>query len=134
MMLRMESPAPPIRVDRCLRGRPLHEVSGRASVDHGVFGSSVRAMCGGDAPPGAAAREANTADSDSLGVAAHERTELWKIRTKFDTWVTDKFSNLNDRIGFAYTQAEWASVGKTPISLLELLLRSSSTATAALPY
>ncbi|MBT1516377.1 TlpA family protein disulfide reductase [Bradyrhizobium sp. SRL28] len=104
MVLRMESPAPPIKVENWLRGQPLTNLqSGKVYIVEfwaTWCGSCVAAM------PHLVQLQEKYKDSglEVLGVAAHERARTAdEVRTKLDAWLTEKFSNLNYRIGFDYT-------------------------------
>ncbi|MCA6115105.1 redoxin family protein [Bradyrhizobium sp. WSM 1738] len=104
MVLRMESPAPPIKVENWLRGQPLTSFQpGKVYVVEfwaTWCGPCVAAM------PHLVQLQDKYKDSgvEVLGVAACERARTAdEARTNLDAWLTEKFSNLNYRIGFDYT-------------------------------
>ncbi|MDE5458890.1 redoxin domain-containing protein [Bradyrhizobium sp. CSA112] len=104
MMLRMESPAPPIKVKNWLRGQPLTSFQpGKVYIVEfwaTWCGSCVAAM------PHLVQLQDKYKDSgvEVLGVAAYERARTAdEARANLDAWLTEKLSNLNYRIGFDYT-------------------------------
>ncbi|OCK54152.1 alkyl hydroperoxide reductase [Bradyrhizobium sp. LMTR 3] len=103
-MLRMESPAPPIKVENWLRGQPLTSFQpGKVYIVEfwaTWCGPCVAAM------PHLVQLQERYKDSgvEVLGVAACERARTAdEARANLDAWLTEKFSNLNYRIGFDYT-------------------------------
>ncbi|ANW05871.1 alkyl hydroperoxide reductase [Bradyrhizobium icense] len=103
-MLRMESPAPPIKVENWLRGQPLTSFQpGKVYIVE--FWATWCRPCVA-AMPHLVQLQEKYKDSgvEVLGVAAHERAGTAdEARTNLDAWLTEKFSNLNYRIGFDYT-------------------------------
>ncbi|MGY3610252.1 MULTISPECIES: TlpA disulfide reductase family protein [unclassified Bradyrhizobium] len=104
MVLRMESPAPPIKVENWQRGQPLTSFQpGKVYIVEfwaTWCGPCVAAM------PHLVQLQEKYRDSgvEVLGIAAHERAETAdEARTNLDAWLTKKLSNLNYRIGFDYT-------------------------------
>ncbi|WP_156795804.1 TlpA disulfide reductase family protein [Bradyrhizobium icense] len=104
MVLRMESPAPPIKVENWLRGQPLTSFQpGKVYIVE--FWATWCRPCVA-AMPHLVQLQEKYKDSgvEVLGVAAHERAGTAdEARTNLDAWLTEKFSNLNYRIGFDYT-------------------------------
>ncbi|MCA6111359.1 TlpA disulfide reductase family protein [Bradyrhizobium cenepequi] len=104
MVLRMESPAPPIKLETWLCGQPLTSFQpGKVYIVE--FWATWCEPCEA-AIPRLVQLQDKYKDSglEVLGVAAHERARTAdEARTKLDAWLTEKFSNLNYRIGFDYT-------------------------------
>ncbi|MFG3594731.1 TlpA disulfide reductase family protein [Bradyrhizobium sp. RDI18] len=104
MVLRMESPAPPIKVENWLRGQPLTSFQpGKVYIVE--FWATWCKPCVA-AMPHLVQLQERYKDSgvEVLGVAACERaTTADEARANLDAWLTEKFSNLNYRIGFDYT-------------------------------
>ncbi|UPJ47693.1 TlpA family protein disulfide reductase [Bradyrhizobium sp. 200] len=104
MVVRMDSPAPPIKVENWLRGQPLTSFQpGKVYIVEfwaTWCGPCVKAM------PHLVRLQEEYRDRglEVVGVAANEEgPTLDEARTKLDAWLTKKFSNLNYRIGFDYT-------------------------------
>lgn len=104
MVLRTESPAPPITVESWVRGQPLSSFQpGKvyivefwatwcipcvAALSHLVHLQEKYKDCG----------------LQVVGIAAHEPARtLEETRAKLDSWLTDNFRNLNYRIAFDST-------------------------------
>ncbi|MGY4626812.1 TlpA disulfide reductase family protein [Bradyrhizobium sp. USDA 4486] len=104
MVLHMDSPAPPIKVENWLRGEPLTSFQpGKVYVVE--FWATWCAPCAA-AMPHLVELQEKYKDSglELLGVAAYEQAPTAdEARTSLDAWLTDKFSNLNFRIGFDST-------------------------------
>lgn len=104
MVLQMESPAPPIKVETWLRGDPLTTFQpGKVYIVEfwaTWCGPCVAAM------PHLVQLQEKYRDSglEVVGVAASEHAPTaYEARTKLGAWLTEKCSNLNFRIGFDYT-------------------------------
>ncbi|WP_192180380.1 TlpA disulfide reductase family protein [Mesorhizobium amorphae] len=104
MVLRMESPAPSIRVENWLRGEPLTNFQpGKVYIVEfwaTWCGPCVAAM------PHLVQLQEQYRDSglEVIGVAADENAPTAEeARTKLDAWLSEKCSNLNYRIAFDHT-------------------------------
>lgn len=104
MVLRMESLALPILVESWLGDQPLKKLQpGKVHIVE--FWATSCGTCVA-AIPNLAQLQGKYKDSgiEIVRVAAHERAATADAaRTKLDAWLTEEFSNLNDRIGFDYT-------------------------------
>ncbi|WP_213257226.1 TlpA disulfide reductase family protein [Bradyrhizobium sp. sBnM-33] len=104
MVLRMASPAPSLKVENWLRGEPLTNFQpGKVYIVE--FWASWCGPCVG-AMPHLIELQAKYKDEglEVVGVAASEEAPIAdQARTKLDAWLTEKFSNLNYRIGFDST-------------------------------
>ncbi|MER8511117.1 TlpA family protein disulfide reductase [Mesorhizobium sp. M0894] len=100
MVLRIESPAPPIEVDDWLRGEPLTNFQpGKVYLVEFWATWCVAAM------PHLMQLQEKYQDSgfEVVAVAASERAPTAEeARTSLDAWLTERFSNLNFRIAFDY--------------------------------
>ncbi|MGR9154388.1 TlpA disulfide reductase family protein (plasmid) [Rhizobium leguminosarum] len=101
MALRLESPAPSLKVPNWVLGEPLtHFQSGKVYIVDffaSWCGPCVRAM------PGLVQLQDKYKDSglEVIGIAASERAATGdEARTMLDTWLTETFSRLNFRIAF----------------------------------
>ncbi|WP_271672988.1 TlpA disulfide reductase family protein [Bradyrhizobium sp. CCBAU 51627] len=104
MVLRMESPAPPIKVENWLRGEPLTSFQpGKVYIVE--FWATWCGPCTAVMPHLVELQEKyKDSGLEVLGVAAYEQAPTAnEARTTLDAWLTDKFSNLNYRIGFDST-------------------------------
>ncbi|WP_439360254.1 TlpA disulfide reductase family protein [Bradyrhizobium sp. DASA03007] len=104
MVLRMESPAPPIKVENWLRGEPLTSFQpGKMYIVE--FWATWCGPCAAVMPHLVELQEKyKDSGLELLGVAACEQAPTAdEARTRLDAWLTDKFSNLNYRIGFDST-------------------------------
>ncbi|WP_027584556.1 TlpA disulfide reductase family protein [Bradyrhizobium sp. Ai1a-2] len=104
MVLRVESPAPPIKVESWLRGHPFTNFQ-PGEVYIVEFWAT---WCGPCVKAMSHLVELQEKYKDSglevVGVAAHERARTGgEARTQLDAWLTKKFPDLNYRIGFDYT-------------------------------
>ncbi|MET4331294.1 thiol-disulfide isomerase/thioredoxin [Bradyrhizobium sp. i1.15.2] len=104
MVLGTESPAPSLKVENWLRGEPLTNFQpGKLYIVEfwaTWCGPCVVAM------PHLIKLQAKYKDEglEVIGVAASEQAPTAdEARTKLDAWLTEKFSNLNYRIGFDST-------------------------------
>ncbi|MET2832823.1 TlpA disulfide reductase family protein [Mesorhizobium shangrilense] len=104
MVLRMESPAPSIKVEDWLRGEPLTNLQpGKVYIVEfwaTWCGPCVAAM------PHLVQLQDKYKDSglEVIGVAADEQAPTAdEARTKLDAWLSEKYSNLNYRIAFDHT-------------------------------
>ncbi|MET4045934.1 thiol-disulfide isomerase/thioredoxin [Bradyrhizobium sp. RT6a] len=104
MVLCMESPAPSLKVEDWLRGEPLTNFQpGKVYIVEfwaTWCGPCVKAI------PRLIELQAKYKDRgfEVVGVAASETAPTPdEARTKLDAWLTEKFSNLNYRIGFDST-------------------------------
>ncbi|MER9838260.1 TlpA family protein disulfide reductase [Mesorhizobium sp. M0145] len=104
MVLRMESPAPSIKVENWLRGEPLTNFQpGKVYIVE--FWATWCGPCV-SAMPHLMQLQEKYKDSglEVLGIAADEDAPTAvEARTKLDAWLTEKCSNLNYRIAFDYT-------------------------------
>ncbi|MER8969575.1 redoxin family protein [Mesorhizobium sp. M0808] len=104
MVLRMESPAPSIKVENWLRGEPLTNFEpGKVYIVE--FWATWCGPCV-SAMPHLMQLQEKYRDSglEVVGVAANEDApRAVEARTKLDAWLTEKCSNLNYRIAFDYT-------------------------------
>ncbi|UFW71524.1 TlpA disulfide reductase family protein [Bradyrhizobium sp. WU425] len=104
MVLCMASPAPSLKVENWLRGEPLTNFRpGKVYIVE--FWASWCGPCVG-AMPHLIELQAKYKDEglEIVGVAATEQAPTAdEARTKLDAWLTEKFSNLNYRIGFDST-------------------------------
>ncbi|SDG43189.1 AhpC/TSA family protein [Bradyrhizobium sp. Rc2d] len=104
MVLHMESPAPPIKVENWLRGEPLTSFQpGKVYIVE--FWATWCGPCAAVMPHLVELQEKyKDSGLEVLGVAAYEEAATAdEARTSLDAWLTDKFSNLNYRIGFDST-------------------------------
>jgi len=104
MVLCMESPAPPIKVENWLRGEPLTSFRpGKVYIVE--FWATWCGPCVAVMPHLVQLQEKyKDSGLELLGIAASERAQrAGEARTRLDAWLTDKFSNLNYRIGFDST-------------------------------
>ncbi|RWA97935.1 MAG: TlpA family protein disulfide reductase [Mesorhizobium sp.] len=104
MVLRMESPAPPIKVDDWLRGEPLTNFqSGKVYLVE--FWATGCGPCVAAMPHLVELKEKyKDRGFEVVGVAASEQAPTAdEARTKLDAWLTERFPNLNYRIAFDYT-------------------------------
>ncbi|MET4261799.1 thiol-disulfide isomerase/thioredoxin [Bradyrhizobium sp. S3.12.5] len=103
-MLCLASPAPSLKVENWLRGEPLTNFQpGKVYIVE--FWASWCGPCE-EAMPHLIELQAKYKDEglEVVGVAARERAPTAdEARTKLDAWLTEKFSNLNYRIGFDST-------------------------------
>ncbi|RWC25056.1 MAG: TlpA family protein disulfide reductase [Mesorhizobium sp.] len=104
MVLRMESPAPPIKVDDWLRGEPLANFQ-PGKVYLVEFWATWCGPCVAAMPHLVELKEKyNDRGFEVVGVAASEQAPTAdEARTKLDAWLTERFPNLNYRIAFDYT-------------------------------
>ncbi|MDE5446535.1 TlpA family protein disulfide reductase [Bradyrhizobium hipponense] len=104
MALCIKSPAPSLKVENWLRGEPLTNFqSGKVYIVE--FWASWCGPCV-EAMPHLIELQAKYKDEgvEVVGVAANEKAPTAdEARTKLDAWLTEKFSNLNYRIGFDST-------------------------------
>ncbi|MET4038181.1 MULTISPECIES: TlpA disulfide reductase family protein [unclassified Bradyrhizobium] len=104
MVLCTESPAPLLKVENWLRGEPLTSFQpGKVYIVE--FWASEWAPCEEDMSH-LMELQAKYKDEglEVVGVAATEEAPTQdEARTKLDAWLTEKFSNLNYRIGFDST-------------------------------
>ncbi|WP_035969176.1 TlpA disulfide reductase family protein, partial [Bradyrhizobium sp. WSM1417] len=105
-MLCLASPAPSLKVENWLRGEPLTNFEpGKLYIVE--FWASWCAPCE-EAMPHLIELQAKYKDEGLavVGVAANEKAATAdEARAKLDAWLTEKFSNLNYRIGFDSTRA-----------------------------
>ncbi|MER8389934.1 TlpA family protein disulfide reductase [Mesorhizobium sp. M1380] len=104
MVLRIESPAPPIKVDDWLCGEPLTNFQ-PGKVYLVEFWATWCGPCVA-AMPHLMQLQDKYQDSgfEVVAVAASERAPTAEeARTSLDAWLTERFSNLNFRIAFDYT-------------------------------
>ncbi|WP_271518666.1 TlpA disulfide reductase family protein [Bradyrhizobium sp. CCBAU 53380] len=104
MVLGLESPAPPIKVENWLRGQPL------ASFQPGIvyvveFWATWCPPCVAAIPELVQLQEKyKNSGIEVLGLAAHEHAPTAdEARDKLDAWLTEKVPNLNYRIGLDFT-------------------------------
>ncbi|WP_271587097.1 TlpA disulfide reductase family protein [Bradyrhizobium sp. CCBAU 53415] len=104
MVLCMESPVPPIKVENWLRGEPLTSFQ-PGNVYIVEFWATWCGPCAAVMPHLVQLQEKyKDSGLELLGVAAYEQAPTAdEARTTLDAWLTDKFSNLNYRIGFDST-------------------------------
>ncbi|XIA67473.1 TlpA disulfide reductase family protein [Bradyrhizobium sp. TZ2] len=104
IVLRIESPAPPIKVENWLRGQPLTNFQpGKVYIVE--FWASWCGPCVA-AMPHLVQLQQKYKDSglEVIGVAAREQAPTAdEARTQLDAWLTEKFSKLNYRIAFDHT-------------------------------
>ncbi|SCB55442.1 Thiol-disulfide isomerase or thioredoxin [Bradyrhizobium shewense] len=104
MALGLESPAPPITVENWLRGEPLTSFQpGKVYIVE--FWATWCRPCVA-AMPHLMELQDKYKDSgvEVVGVAACEQARTTdEARTNLDAWLTEKFPNLNYRVGFDYT-------------------------------
>ncbi|WP_244433127.1 UbiA family prenyltransferase [Bradyrhizobium japonicum] len=102
MVLRIESLAPPIKVESWLRGPPLTNFqSGKVYIVEfwatWCMSSTVTHLV-------QLQEKYRNSGLQVVGVAAHERARTAdETRTKLDTWLTNNFPDLNYRIALDYT-------------------------------
>ncbi|MGY3484409.1 thiol-disulfide isomerase/thioredoxin [Bradyrhizobium sp. USDA 4011] len=104
MVLHMESQAPPIKVENWLRGEPLTSFQpGKVYIVE--FWATWCGPCAAVMPHLVELQEKyKDSGLEVLGVAAYEEAATAdEARRSLDAWLTDKFSNLNYRIGFDST-------------------------------
>ncbi|WP_407175736.1 TlpA disulfide reductase family protein [Bradyrhizobium sp. STM 3562] len=104
MVLRMDSPAPPMKVENWLRGQPLTTFeSGKIYIVE--FWATWCGPCVAAMPHLIQLQETHKhAGVEVIGIAAAEQAEtVEEARTKLETWLNENFSNLNYRIGFDLT-------------------------------
>ncbi|WP_353816946.1 TlpA disulfide reductase family protein [Mesorhizobium sp.] len=104
MELRMGSPAPPIKVENWLRGEPLTNFQ-TGKVYLVEFWATWCGPCVTGMPHLIELQEKyEDSGFEVVGVAAFEQGPTAdEARTRLDTWLTEKFSNLNYRIAFDHT-------------------------------
>ncbi|QIA25335.1 MULTISPECIES: TlpA disulfide reductase family protein [Mesorhizobium] len=104
MVLRMESPAPPIKVDDWLRGEPLANFQ-PGKVYLVEFWATWCGPCVAAIPPMVELKEKyEDIEFEVVGVAGSELAATAdEARTNLDAWLTERFPNLNYRIAFDYT-------------------------------
>ncbi|MET4323153.1 thiol-disulfide isomerase/thioredoxin [Bradyrhizobium sp. JR4.1] len=103
-MLSLASPAPSLKVENWLRGQPLTNFE-PGKLDIVEFWASWCYPCE-EAMPHLIELQAKYKDEglEVVGVAAREKAATAdEARTKLDAWLTERFSNLNYRIGFDST-------------------------------
>ncbi|WP_225133387.1 MULTISPECIES: TlpA disulfide reductase family protein [Bradyrhizobium] len=104
MVLGLESPAPPIKVENWLRGEPLSSFQpGKVYIVE--FWATWCGPCVAAVPELVQLQEKyKNSGIEVLGLAALERAQTAdEARDKLDAWLTEKVPNLNYRIGFDYT-------------------------------
>ncbi|MGY4431099.1 thiol-disulfide isomerase/thioredoxin [Bradyrhizobium sp. F1.13.1] len=103
MILRMESPAPPIRVESWVRGEPLTNFK-LGTLYIVEFWATWCGGCVVEMPHLAQLQEKyDDSAVEVIAVAASERgSTAEEARTKLDAWLTKNGSNLNFRIAFDY--------------------------------
>ncbi|TIY08439.1 MAG: TlpA family protein disulfide reductase, partial [Mesorhizobium sp.] len=103
-MLRMESPAPPIKVDDWLRGEPLANFQ-PGKVYLVEFWATWCGPCVAAMPHLVELKEKyKDCGFEIVGVAASEQAPTAdEARTMLDAWLTERFPNLNYRVAFDYT-------------------------------
>ncbi|MDH2347142.1 TlpA disulfide reductase family protein [Bradyrhizobium sp. SSUT77] len=103
MILRMESPAPPIRVESWVRGEPLTNFK-LGTLYIVEFWATWCGGCGAEIPHLAQLQEKyNHSAVEVIAVAASERgSTAEEARTSLDAWLTEKGSKLKFRIAFDY--------------------------------
>ncbi|MGY3611171.1 MULTISPECIES: TlpA disulfide reductase family protein [unclassified Bradyrhizobium] len=105
MVLGLESPAPPIKVENWLRGQPLTSFQpGKVYIVE--FFATWCAPCVAALSHLVQLQEKyRDSGVEALGIAARERAQTAdEARSKLDAWLTEKLPNLNCRIGFDYTR------------------------------
>lgn len=104
MVLRRESPAPPIKVDDWLRGEPLANFQ-PGKVYLLEFWATWCGHCVAVIPHLTQLQEKyQDSGFEVVGVAAREQgPTAEEARTRLDAWLTERFPNLNYRIAFDYT-------------------------------
>ncbi|WP_348529124.1 TlpA disulfide reductase family protein [Mesorhizobium sp. LSHC424B00] len=104
MVLRMDSPAPSIKVENWLRGEPLTNFQpGKVYIVE--FWATWCGPCVAAMPHLVQLQEKyKNSGLEVVGVAADEdASTAHEARTKLDAWLNEKCSNLNFRIAFDYT-------------------------------
>ncbi|ADV14831.1 thiol-disulfide isomerase-like thioredoxin [Mesorhizobium australicum WSM2073] len=103
-MLRIESPAPPIKVDTWLRGEPITNFQpGKVCLVE--FWATWCGPCVAAIPHLMQLQEKyQDSGFEVVGIAASEQAPTAdEARTKLDAWLTERFPNLNYRIAFDFT-------------------------------
>ncbi|MET4072423.1 thiol-disulfide isomerase/thioredoxin, partial [Bradyrhizobium sp. S3.2.6] len=103
MIVRMESPAPPIRVESWVRGEPLTNFK-LGTLYIVEFWPTWCGGCGTEISHLAQLQEKyDNSAVEVIAVAPSERgSTAEEARTKLDAWLTKKVSKLNFRIAFDY--------------------------------
>ncbi|MET4279116.1 MULTISPECIES: TlpA disulfide reductase family protein [unclassified Bradyrhizobium] len=103
MILRMESPAPPIRVESWVRGEPLTNFK-LGTLYIVEFWATWCGGCVAEMPHLAQLQEKyDDSAIEVIAVAASERgSSAEEARTNLDAWLTKKGAKLNFRIAFDY--------------------------------
>ncbi|MGY3116277.1 thiol-disulfide isomerase/thioredoxin [Bradyrhizobium sp. S3.14.4] len=103
MNLRMESPAPPIRVESWVRGEPLTNFK-LGTLYIVAFWATWCGGCVAEISPLAQLQEKyDDSAVEVIAVAASERgSTAEEARTHLDAWLTKNGSELNFRIAFDY--------------------------------
>ncbi|WOH64075.1 TlpA disulfide reductase family protein [Bradyrhizobium sp. BWA-3-5] len=104
MVVRMESQAPPIKVQNWLRGQPV-TIFQAGKVYIVEFWATWCGQCVASMPHLVQLQEKyKDRGLEIVGVAASEKASTAdEARTKLDAWLTEKFSQLNYRVAFDYT-------------------------------
>ncbi len=105
MVLGLESPAPPIKVENWLRGQPLTSFQpGKVYIVE--FFATWCAPCVAALSHLVQLQEKyRDSGVEVLGIAARERAQTPdEARSKLDAWLTEKLPKLNYRIGLDYTR------------------------------
>lgn len=104
MVLRIESPAPPIKLEIWVRGQPLTNFQ-RGKVYIVEVWATWCESCVPTIPHLVQLQDKyNDSGLEIIGVAASERARTQdEARTNLDTWLTKEFPNLNYRIAFDCT-------------------------------